>query len=156
MDRFLGNDWALPLLDNRNRAWFTRGDLMIQRCEACGHWQHPPEDVCGRCQGTSLAFQKCGETGHIESFVVVHRAVHPKLEPAVPYAVALVSLDQAPGVRVLGNVRNRSADALAIGDPVRAVYEIVPDPDGETLRIPQWEVVSPAGESARTGEPSDV
>ncbi len=142
MSRALGDDWTLPLLDDRNRAWFTSGRLRIQRCEACEAWQHPPEDVCGSCQGTRLRFDECGETGRVESFVVVHRAVHPKLEASVPYAVALVSLDGAQGVQVLGNVLNRAPDALAIGQPVRVVFETVPDPEGgHTLHIPQWEAI---------------
>lgn len=142
MSRLLGDDWTLPRIDARTRAWFTAGRLMVQRCEDCGAWQHPPEDVCGHCQGTRLGFHPCGETGRIESYVIVHRAVHPKLEAHVPYAVALVSLDGAEGVNVLGNVLNRPPDALAVGQAVRAVFETVPDPGGgESLRIPQWEVV---------------
>lgn len=141
MNRYLGDDWALPLLDDQNRAWFTSGQLTIQRCDACQNWQHPPEDVCRHCQGTALTFQACGERGQIESYVVVHRAVHPKLEPHVPYAVALVSVEGAPGVRVLGNVLNRSPAALSIGDPVRVFFEKVSVEGEETLQIPQWEVV---------------
>jgi len=141
MDRHLGNDWTLPLLDDQNRAWFTSGTIMIQRCEACRTWQHPPEDVCGRCQGTKLAYRECGETGRIESFVVVHRAVHPKLEDHVPYAVALVSLDSVRDVHVLGNVLNRPPDALSIGEAVRVVFETAETAGGEILHVPQWEVI---------------
>lgn len=142
MSRLLGDDWTLPRIDARTRAWFTAGKLMVQRCEDCGTWQHPPEDVCGQCRGTQLAFRACGETGRIESYVVVHRAVHPKLEARVPYAVALVSLDGAPGVHVLGNVLDRPPDRLAIGQAVRAVFETVPDAGGDgSLQIPQWEGV---------------
>jgi uncharacterized OB-fold protein len=60
----------------------------------------------------------------------------------VPYAVVLVSLDDAPGVRLVGNVLNRAPDGVAIGDPVRVAFEETRDPDsGETLRIPQWEAI---------------
>ena len=142
MSRYLGDDWTLPAIDDSTRAWFTSGRLMVQRCNDCGHWQHPPEEVCGGCQGTGLSFQPCGEEGRIESYIVVHRATHPALEEHVPYAVALVSLDGAPGVNAFGNVLNRAPDELAVGRAVRAVYEEVPDPDGgEPLRIPQWEAV---------------
>lgn len=142
MSRHLGDDWTLPAIDDATRAWFTSGRLMVQRCDDCAQWQHPPEEVCPGCQGSALSFQPCGEEGRIESYVVVHRAVHPGLESRVPYAVALVSLDGAPGVNVLGNVLDREADALEIGQRVRACYEEVADPDGgDPLRIPQWKVV---------------
>jgi hypothetical protein len=46
-------------------------------------------------------------------------------------------------VRLLGNVLNRAADRIGIGERVRVAFETARDPDtGETLRIPQWEVVS--------------
>lgn len=141
MSRLLGDDWTLPHIDARTHAWFTTGALMVQRCEDCDAWQHPPEEVCGQCQGTRLGFRACGEMGRIESFVVIHRAVHPKLEAHVPYAVALVSLEGAPGVHVLGNVPNRAPESLAIGQAVRAVFETPESAEGETLKIPQWEVI---------------
>ena len=69
-------------------------------------------------------------------------AVHPLLRSFVPYAVALVSLDDAPHVRLLGNVLGRRHDQVAIGDRVRVVFEEVKDPEsGERLRIPQWEAL---------------
>jgi uncharacterized OB-fold protein len=71
----------------------------------------------------------------------VHHAVHPLLRAQVPYAVVLVALDDAPHIRLLGNVLNRAHDGLAIGDRVRVVFEDVKDPEsGELLRIPQWAV----------------
>jgi uncharacterized OB-fold protein len=78
----------------------------------------------------------------VESVVVVHHPVHPALRAHVPYAVVLVSLDDAPGVRLVGNVLKRAPHEVAIGDAVRVAYEETRDPDaGETLRIPQWEAL---------------
>jgi hypothetical protein len=46
-------------------------------------------------------------------------------------------------VNLLGNVLNRAPGQVAIGERVRVAFEEVRDPDtGETLRIPQWEVLS--------------
>jgi hypothetical protein len=141
MARFLGDDWLLPALDERNRAWFTSGTLALQACARCGAAQFPPEDACRACGGFELGARESAGRGRVESVAVVHRAVHPALASRVPYAVVLVSLDDAPGVRLLGNVLNRTHDRVAIGDRVRVVFEEARDPEtGETLRIPQWEV----------------
>ena len=60
----------------------------------------------------------------------------------IPYAVALVSLDDAPGVNAIGNVVNRDPAEVEIGQRVNAVFEEAPDADGgPPLLIPQWEVV---------------
>jgi uncharacterized OB-fold protein len=142
MTRILGDDWLLPALDARNRAWFTSGQLALQACTRCAAVQFPPEDACRSCGAFELGERASAGRGRVESVAVVHHPVHPALAPYVPYAVVLVSLDDAPGVNLLGNVLNRAADEIAIGDRVRAVFEEVRDPDsGEALRIPQWEVV---------------
>jgi hypothetical protein len=142
--RILGDDWLLPALDAKNREWFTSGRLALQACLRCRAVQFPPEDACRGCGGFELGSRASEGVGRVESVAVVHHAVHPLLRPHVPYAVVLVSLDDAPGVNLLGNVLNRPADRIAIGERVRVAFEELFDPEtGETLRIPQWEVVTP-------------
>jgi uncharacterized OB-fold protein len=142
LPRLLGDDWLLPALDARNRAWFTAGRLALQACTRCQAVQFPPEEACRSCGGFELGERASAGTGRVESVAVVHHAVHPVLRPHVPYAVVLVALDDAKGVRLPGNVLNRAPGEIAIGARVRVAFEEVPDPDtGETLRIPQWEVV---------------
>jgi len=132
----------IPALDPTNESWFTSGRINAQSCDDCGAFQHPPDDVCGGCQGTNLSFVDCSGEGTVESVAVVHHPVHPGLSDHCPYAIAVISIDGAPGVNAIGNVRNRAPHEVAIGQRVRAVFEEVPDPDGgETLRIPQWEVI---------------
>ena len=143
MTRHLGDRWLLPEIDDLNRAWFTRGVLSVQECNDCQTLQHPPDELCCSCRGANLGFRECSGKGRIESLAVVHHAVHPWLNDALPYAIAVVSLDDAPGVHAIGNVVNREPSELSIGQAVRAVFEEVEPADGgERLLIPQWEVVS--------------
>ncbi len=143
MKRMLGDDWLLPALDAHNRAFFTSAKLMLQACRACRAVQHPPEDLCRACGSHDVAPRASRGKGRVESAVVVHHAVHPLLKAKLPYNVVLVSIDDAPGVSLLGNVSNRAPGEVAIGDRVRVVFEEVKDPEsGEKLRIPQWEVFS--------------
>ena len=66
----------------------------------------------------------------------------PSLAEAVPYAVVLVSLDEHPHVRILGNVLNRDPGEVEIGQKVRATFETIEDEEAEeTILLPQWEVV---------------
>ena len=75
----------------------------------------------------------------------MHRAVHPALRDRVPYAVLVVSLDDAPGVNLIGNVHGATPE---IGARVRVTFEEATDPDsGERLLIPQWELAE--GEPGR-------
>jgi len=140
--RVLGESWLVPALDAHSRAFFTAGVLSLQRCSACRHVQHPPDDACEACGGFDLGTFASAGDGRVESVAVVTQAVHPLLAERVPYAIALVSVADAPGVLVAGNVVGREPDAVAIGDRVRVVFEDATDPrSGTALRIPQWQIV---------------
>jgi uncharacterized OB-fold protein len=142
MNRVLGDNWPLPSLDALNRAFFTAGVLTLQQCRQCQHIQHPPEEVCEGCQSFELGGFASAGVGRIESVAVVTQAVHPSLADQVPYAVVLVSVADAPGVLVAGNVVGREPDDVRIGDRVRVVFEDATDArSGESLKIPQWQIV---------------
>lgn len=143
MERFLPRDFQLPNLDSYNAPFFTDGRLQIQFCGECDHAQHPPDDVCYACQGNDLEFRSMPGGGKIESFVVIHHPVHPALKDKVPFAVALVSVDGAPGCNVLGNVPGADPGDLQIGQRVHVVFEdVTNEATGEALKIPQWELRS--------------
>ena len=142
MKRVLGDNWALPTLDAHNRDFFTAGVLTLQQCARCSHVQHPPDDVCETCGSFEFGRFVSAGKGRIESVAVVTQAVHPLLADRVPYAIVLVSIADAPGILVAGNIVGKDAGAVAIGDHVRVVFEEARDPrTGEALRIPQWQVV---------------
>jgi hypothetical protein len=141
VERVLGDSWALPALDAHTRPFFTAGVLTLQQCRECEHVQHPPEDACEACQSFALgSFASAGE-GRVESVALVTHAVHPALADRVPYAIVLVSVDDAPGILVAGNVAGTEPDAVRIGDRVRVVFVQAKDPrTGDELLIPHWEV----------------
>ena len=73
---------------------------------------------------------------------MVHHPVHPDLADQVPYAVVLVSVDDAPGLLIAGNVAGADPERVRIGNAVRVVFEAVVDPvSGVPLQIPQWSIV---------------
>jgi hypothetical protein len=104
------------------------GQLLLQRCTACAAWRYPPTPVCPRCAATEAAWTPTSRKGRIHSFVIYHRAFHPAYAAEVPYAVALVELDE--GVRMLLRVVDCPLDALII------------DTAGEIRFLPLTEEVS--------------
>lgn len=131
-------DWALPALDDWNTAWFTSGQLMLQQCADCGDIQHPPEEICRRCGSMTFAHTPVAARGKVYSYTVAHYAVHPALAGSVPYTVLLVSLDEAPQVRVVGNLADDDGAVHAyIGMPVEAFWEERQAGD-EVVRLAQW------------------
>jgi uncharacterized protein len=126
-------DWATPLVTPVNRAWFTSGTLAVQRCADCAAVQHPPEEVCHRCGGTEFDYQPVPPRGTVYSFTIAHYAASPGLAESVPYAVVLVSLDELPEVRVVGNIPSADLAQVRIGMSVEAYWE---ERDG--VLLPQW------------------
>jgi uncharacterized OB-fold protein len=103
--------------------------LVVQRCAACAGYVWYPRAVCPACLSEDLAWVDVEGVGRVYSVSVHYRAPSAELADAVPYAVALVDLDEGP--RLLSNVVGCDPEAVAIGDRVRAVW--APLPDGRHL-----------------------
>jgi uncharacterized OB-fold protein len=68
--------------------------------------------VCPDCGGSQYEWIPASGRGQIYSFVIYHRSFHPAYTEEVPYAVALVELNE--GVRILLQVVDFPLEALAI------------------------------------------
>jgi uncharacterized protein len=113
----------LPRLDSDNRAFWTggaAGELRIMRCADCASFVHPPRPVCRRCLSERIAPEAVAGTGIVDTFTVNYQAWYPGLD--VPFVIARVALDGAPGVFLTTNIVGCSTDSVEIGDRVRATF----------------------------------
>ena len=140
--RYFPADWPLPHITDVNRAFFTAGRLTLQRCRRCAQVQHPPHELCHHCQSDDFDYVAASGWGTVDNVTVVHHAGDGRLADRVPYNVVILTPDDHPEVRIVGNVVNAPPGrAIEIGATVRCVFAEVPDPDtGETLTLPQWEL----------------
>ena len=115
---------TLPLLSELNRFYWTSGAegvMRVLRCQDCGYWLHPPTPLCPKCLSLSLAPEQVSGLATIETFTLNMRAWGPGL--AVPFVVAVVDLDEQPGLRVTTNIVGVPPESVAIGQRVRVVFE---------------------------------
>lgn len=112
-------------------------ELRVQRCPSCSAFQWGPEWICHRCLSFDVGWATVSGRGRIYSYERVWHPVHPALKEQGPYVVALVELDDADGVRMIGNLLGDPEQPVAIGAPVEAVYE---DHPGERApyTLVQW------------------
>ena len=102
----------------------SRGKLVLQRCRACGKLQFPPDVCCVHCQAEEFDHAETSGRGSIFSFAIVDRPLHAGFVDALPYVVALVELDDQPGLRILTNIIDVPAGAgLVCGMPVEVTFE---------------------------------
>jgi uncharacterized OB-fold protein len=99
----------------------ARGELLYQRCGACGNAQLPPRTQCTRCLAGGLTWQRASGLGRIVSWVVYHQAIHKRFETKVPYNVAIVELEE--GARLVTTIIGVDDAALRIGLPVTLTIE---------------------------------
>src|ERR1700743_2675538 len=113
-----------PRLDNDNRAFWTggaEGQLRITRCQDCGTFIHPPRPVCRDCLSDNVAPEAVPGTGVVDTFTVNHQKWYPGLE--VPFVIARVALDGAPGVYLTTNIIGCPPEDVDIGDKVRVTFQ---------------------------------
>jgi len=115
------------------------GTLRTMACTQCGanHW--PPLHYCVDCGGFSMEWVQHSGKGTLYSWTVVHKAT-AKGFADVPYAVLIVSLDDTPEVRIMGNLAGKNFSALHVGMPLKAGF-IPAGPVGEIYLV-QWEPVT--------------
>ena len=104
------------------------GRLALCRCTRCRRWLQPPLERCPRCW-SETAFEPVAGTGELHSFIVVHQPAIPGYRDALPYTVALVELDEQPGLRLPGRLVGAEPSALRIGQRVAAQIEGLPGGD---------------------------
>jgi uncharacterized OB-fold protein len=102
-----------------------RGELVVQRCAACGALRFPARAICSECLATASDWVPVSGRGEIFSFNVMHQVYHPGFAAEVPYAVVLVKLAEGP--KLISNLVGVAPADIRIGMPVRAVFEPMSD-----------------------------
>lgn len=120
-------------------------ELRIQTCAACGRLRHPPRPVCPWCRSFDSEWRLVSGRGTVWSFVVAHPPLLPAYAEMAPYNVVVVSLDEDPLIRLVGNVvadasasvNSVSPAELAIGSPVEVLFP----PPVEDVVLPRWRLL---------------
>ncbi|MGW1067362.1 Zn-ribbon domain-containing OB-fold protein [Streptomyces aureus] len=119
----------------------ARGELRVQACADCGELRFPPRPCCPHCHSFADTWHLTNGRGRIWSYVVPHPPLLPAYAALAPYDVVLVELDEAPRIRLAGNLVS-GPDAplgsvqpgrIRIGARVQAVFAEV---NGVT--VPRW------------------
>lgn len=137
--------WPLPTTDDADVEFWAatrRGELLVQVCGSCGEPRFPPRNMCPCCRSMEKAWRKTSGMGRVWSYTVPHPPLLPVFNDMAPYNVIVVELDDAPGIRLVGNLVSdpegglNSVDpaTIAIGEPVKAVFV----PMTEDVSLVRW------------------
>ena len=94
--------------------------LLMNRCEDCGAWRHPPRPVCPCCWSPNVQPTAVSGAGTIHLAIFLHQGPPAEgVDYATPYPVVTVELDEAPGLRFTSTLVGAPNDAIRIGRRVR-------------------------------------
>jgi uncharacterized OB-fold protein len=96
-----------------------RGELVAQRCGACGELAHPPRPMCPHCHSVERELAHLSGRGEVYSWIV------PRHPAPIGFAeapiVALIQLDE--GLRLVSNVVGVAPGAMRNGLRVEVAFE---------------------------------
>ena len=99
------------------------GKLLLPRCRQCGSFFWYPRDACPGCLQANWEWTPASGCGRIYTFTIVRQPANPAFVADVPYAYAVIQLDE--GVRVVSNVVGSDPETLQVDMPVVAVFDAV-------------------------------
>lgn len=114
----------LPELDVDNIAFWTggrEGELLINRCDTCELWIHPPVPSCHRCGGDDVTPRPVSGAGSLVTYTVNHQPWLPGM--AVPYVLAVVELAEQKNLRLTSRLIDCAPERVSVGMRVRVTFE---------------------------------
>jgi len=114
------DDFSKPFWDAINEK-----RLVVQNCTSCNTFQYPPRPACAKCGADTLEWKDTSGKGHILSFFVTYDGRYQRRIPDQPYNVAVVSLDEDPGINFYANLEGVPVKEVPIGAAVEVVFEEV-------------------------------
>ena len=114
--------------------------LVVQNCKACNRLQHPPAQVCAKCGSSeNLEWRGVSGRGRIYSYGVMYDCPVPMLTVDQPFNIAVIELEEDPGIKMLSHLPGTPVDRVPVGANVQVEFETTVT-TGQ--KVPEWRVVS--------------
>ena len=127
-DAVLTRAAPLPLPTRDNAPFYEaahRGELVFQRCAACGRFRHYPRPTCPECLSREHTWERSTGRGTVWTWTIVRGPTLPAFEGKVPYNVVDVLMDE--GVHFVSEVLDCPPEEIRAGMPVEAVFVAASD-----------------------------
>lgn len=118
----------LPLPDEETRFFWEAARqhrLEMLWCADCTRFIHYPQPVCPSCLTSDLTPRQLSGRGTLYTYTVAEQAFHPYWADRLPYVLAVVDLEEQPGLRFLSELVDCPEDEVVVGMPVEVLWEDV-------------------------------
>ena len=97
--------------------------LLINRCDDCGTWHHPPRSVCPACWSRAVTATEVRGEGTIAILTFLHqRPRRAGTDDDAPYPVAAVELTEQAGLRVVATIVGARPTEIVLDAPVQLAW----------------------------------
>lgn len=132
------NKRPIPVVEHHTKPFWDgtkKGKLLIQKCDNCGQLIFFPRVICHSCLSQELGWLETKGEGSVYSFTIIRQGLNPNFLTMVPYAYAIIELDE--GVRFICNIVTKNLDDIKIGSRVKVMFEKLT----EDISIPLFELI---------------
>ncbi len=117
----------------------SEGRLVIQNCTDCDRLQNPPLPACSQCgSGDALEWKRMSGRGAIYNYCVVYDCPIALLQEDQPFNLAVIMLDDDPGIQMYSHLPGTPVDDVPLGAAVEVIFEETAN--GQV--VPEWQVVA--------------
>ena len=117
----------------------NQGRLEIQNCSACNRLQNPPMPTCSQCKlADDLEWKVVSGKGKIYNYGVVYDCPVRLLQEDQPFNLAVITLDEDPGIQMYSHLPGTPVDEVPVGAAVEVIFEAT----ANGQKVPEWRVVA--------------
>jgi uncharacterized protein len=130
----------VPAANENSRSFWEAAierRLVVQRCAACGYFNHPPRAYCDACLSQQLKFETVSGRGQIYTFTLMHQRDVAGFENEAPFINIVVELDEQPRLLMVSNLPISERERVRVGAPLEVWFE----DRGNGVVIPQFKIV---------------
>ena len=132
---------VIPVADELSKPFWdavNQKRLVLQSCAGCDRLQYPPRERCAACgSAEKLGWKEVSGRGRISTYIVIEDGRLDRRMPDQPYNLALVTLEEDPGINFYANLPGTPVDQVPVGAAVEVVFERVAP--GQLIH--EWRVV---------------
>ena len=129
----------LPIINEDTAPYWEyckKHELRMQKCKECENIRFPVSIVCPECHSMEAEWVKLSGKGKIYSFIVFRQAYHPAYKNDIPYAVAIIELEEGP--RMESTITGCKMEDIQVGMPVEVIFDDVT----EEIALPKFRPAS--------------
>ena len=128
--------------DDITRPFFeaaNEGRLVVQRCSSSPRLYFPPRpasEICG--PGDHVVWEELSGRGTIYNYGVVYDCPVASLKEDLPFNLAVIQLEEDPGLLMFSHLPGVPPDEVPVGAPVRVIFEET----ANGQKVPEWVLVT--------------